>query len=109
MKGRVHSELSQGKQQIKKSGRYNLHDTVSKAPHLCWPNEGLQVPCWPKIYGCVRGCLCVCVCVCLGKLRRVHVDGGGRDLLNIKTPVVLQGKRFIYNGYHVIYSHELDN
>ena len=32
--GRVNSELSQGKQQIKKSGRYNLHDTVSWAPHL---------------------------------------------------------------------------
>ena len=32
--GRMHSELSQGKPQTKKSGRYNLHDTVSSAPHL---------------------------------------------------------------------------
>ena len=40
--GRMHSELSQGKPQTKKSGRYNLHDTVSSAPHLRWPNEGFH-------------------------------------------------------------------
>ena len=40
--GRVHAELSQGKPQVKKSGRYNLHDTVSSAPHLRWPNEGFH-------------------------------------------------------------------
>ena len=36
--GRAYSDLSQGK----KSGRYNLHDTVTTAPHLRWPNEGFH-------------------------------------------------------------------
>ena len=40
--GRAYSDLSQGKPQSKKSGRYNLHDTVAMAPHLHWPNEGFH-------------------------------------------------------------------
>ena len=37
--GRVHSQLTQGKQNpAKRSGRYNAHDSVTAAPHLCWPN-----------------------------------------------------------------------
>ena len=40
--GRANYDLSQGKPQGKKSGRYNLHDTVSTAPQLCWPNEGFH-------------------------------------------------------------------
>ena len=40
--GRANSDLSQGKPQGKKSGRYNLHDTISMAPHLRWPNEGFH-------------------------------------------------------------------
>ena len=39
--GRVHSQLTQGKQNLaKRSGRYNAHDSVTAAPHLRWPNEG---------------------------------------------------------------------
>ena len=39
--GRVHSQLTQGKQNsVKRSGRYNSHDSVTAATHLRWPNEG---------------------------------------------------------------------
>ena len=42
--GRVHSDIQQGKQQpTKRSGRYNTHDTISRQPHLRWPNEGFHV------------------------------------------------------------------
>ena len=40
--GQANSDLSQGKPQGKKSGRYNLHDTISMAPHLRWPNKGFH-------------------------------------------------------------------
>ena len=40
--GQANSDLSQGKPQGKKSGRYNLHDTIFMAPHLRWPNEGFH-------------------------------------------------------------------
>ena len=40
--GRVYTELSQGKQQIKKSGICDLHDSVTSTPHLCWPNAGFH-------------------------------------------------------------------
>ena len=40
--GRAYSDLSQDKPQSKKSGGYNLHDTISMAPHLRWPNEGFH-------------------------------------------------------------------
>ena len=39
---RAYSDLSQGKPHIKKSGRYNLHDTVTALPQLRWPNEGFH-------------------------------------------------------------------
>ena len=40
--GRANSDLSQGKPLGKKSGRYNLHDTISMAPSLRWLNEGFH-------------------------------------------------------------------
>ena len=44
--GRVHSQLTQGKQNsVKRSGRYNSHDSVTAAPHLRWPNEGYTMTC----------------------------------------------------------------
>ena len=40
--GNLHSELAKGKQNVKKSGRYNTHDSVVAPPHLRWPNEGFH-------------------------------------------------------------------
>ena len=41
--GRAHSEMAQGKaNSVKRSGRYNAHDSVTAAPHLRWPNEGFN-------------------------------------------------------------------
>ena len=41
--GRAHSEVAQGKpNSVKRSGRYNAHDSVTAAPHLRWPNEGFN-------------------------------------------------------------------
>ena len=40
--GNLHSELARGKQNVKKSGRYNTHDSVVAHPHLRWPNEGFH-------------------------------------------------------------------
>ena len=40
---RIHSDIQQGKQQSnKRSGRYNIHDTITTQPHLRWPNEGFH-------------------------------------------------------------------
>ena len=39
---RAYSDMSQGKPQSKKSGRCNLHGTISMAPHLHWPNDGFH-------------------------------------------------------------------
>ena len=39
LESRMKSELQQGNQQRKKSGRYNIADTPHCASHLCWPNE----------------------------------------------------------------------
>ena len=36
------SEALQGKPQVRKSGRYNLTDTVINLPEMRWPNEGLS-------------------------------------------------------------------
>ena len=38
--GNLQSELARGKHSVKKSGRYNTHDSVVASPHLRWPNEG---------------------------------------------------------------------
>ena len=40
--GNLYSELARGKQNVKKSGRYNTHDSVVAPPHLRWPNEGFH-------------------------------------------------------------------
>ena len=39
LESRMKSELQQGNQQRKKSGRYNIADTPHCASHLRWPNE----------------------------------------------------------------------
>ena len=42
-KRRAHSEVAQGKpNSVKRSGRYNAHDSVTAAPHLRLPNEGFH-------------------------------------------------------------------
>ena len=38
--GNLQTELARGKHNIKKSGRYNSHDSITAPPHLRWPNEG---------------------------------------------------------------------
>ena len=38
--GNFQSELARGKQNVKKSGRYNTDDSIVTPPHLRWPNEG---------------------------------------------------------------------
>ena len=38
--GNFQAELTRGKQNVKKSGRYNTHDSIAAPPHLRWPNEG---------------------------------------------------------------------
>ena len=40
--GNLQSELARGKPTVKKSGRYNTHDSVVAPPHLRWPNEGFH-------------------------------------------------------------------
>ena len=37
--GNLYSELERDKQDVKKCGRYNIHDSVVAPPHLRWPNE----------------------------------------------------------------------
>ena len=43
LESRMKSELQQGNTQRKKSGRYNVADTLCGAAHLRWPNESCPV------------------------------------------------------------------